>query len=132
MKNVVMTVDGSCIGNPGPGGWAAILRYDDHKLVAHGGSPRTTNNEMELMAVWEGLKRLTQPCAVTVRTDSQLVVGWLSMGWKCKHRHLARLVLAIGGTGHHLSLEKLAGHSGDPDQEECDRLAQLEARSQST
>ena len=71
MKELTLFTDGSCLGNPGPGGWACILQYGKHERILRGGEPRTTNNRMELMAAINGLKALTEVCSVTVITDSQ-------------------------------------------------------------
>ena len=72
MKEVILTTDGACIGNPGPGGWACVLRYNAHSKELFGAEPETTNNRMELRAVIEGLQALKEPCIVTVRTDSHI------------------------------------------------------------
>jgi ribonuclease HI len=81
LRSVLRHSDGSCSGNPGPGGWATILVYRGHERELHGGEPRTTNNRMELEAVIEGLRALKEPCAVTVRTDSRYVVNAFAKGW---------------------------------------------------
>jgi ribonuclease HI len=90
MKKVRLVTDGACKGNPGPGGWACILRYKDHKRELHGSAPMTTNNRMELTAAVEGLKALKEPCEVEIVTDSEYlkkgVTEWLPRwkrkGWK--------------------------------------------------
>ncbi|HXG34143.1 MAG TPA: ribonuclease HI [Bryobacteraceae bacterium] len=90
MKKVRLITDGACKGNPGPGGWACILRYKDHKRELHGSAPMTTNNRMELTAAVEGLKALKEPCEVEIVTDSEYlkkgVTEWLPRwkrkGWK--------------------------------------------------
>jgi ribonuclease HI len=89
MKEVTIYTDGACSGNPGPGGWGAILMYGEHKKELSGGEPATTNNRMELLGVINALETLKEPCAVTLYTDSQYVVnaineGWL-FGWKKKN-----------------------------------------------
>src|SRR6266849_2802122 len=92
MKKVYLITDGACVGNPGPGGWACILRYDNHKKELSGSEGMTTNNRMELRAVIEGLKVLLQSCEVTVITDSQYVrrgitewlEQWKAQGWRKK------------------------------------------------
>src|SRR5437588_2500846 len=87
VKRVHMTTDGACIGNPGPGGWACILRYFDRKKEIFGSEENTTNNRMELRAVIEGLKMLREPCEVVMVTDSQYVkkgmTEWLGL-WKAR------------------------------------------------
>ena len=90
LKKVTLTTDGACIGNPGPGGWACVLRFGEHGAECFGAAPNTTNNRMELQAVIEGLKALRESCAVTIRTDSQYVqrgvtewlAGWKANGWR--------------------------------------------------
>ena len=88
MKQVEIFTDGACRGNPGPGGWGALLRYQGNERSLYGGEQETTNNRMELMAAIEGLKALTRPCSVRLTTDSKYVkqgiTQWLA-GWKKKH-----------------------------------------------
>ena len=89
MKQIQMYTDGSCHGNPGPGGWGAILKWEDRERELSGGADATTNNQMELMAVIEGLKALRESCEVEVFTDSKYVMdgmqswihGWKKRGW---------------------------------------------------
>ena len=81
MKEIVLYTDGSCSKNPGPGGWGAILQYKQHKLELSGGAVSTTNNQMELTGVIEGLKALTEPCKVELYTDSQYIVNAINKGW---------------------------------------------------
>ena len=89
-KKVRLITDGSCLGNPGPGGWAAILKYGDRAKELCGHEPETTNNRMELTAALEGLKALQEPCEVEVKTDSEYVkngitkwvAGWKRNGWR--------------------------------------------------
>lgn len=81
LKQVELFTDGACSGNPGPGGWAAILRYSGHELELAGGESLTTNNRMELLAVINGLKKLKEPCYVSVYSDSQYVVNAIKLGW---------------------------------------------------
>src|SRR5512140_3331778 len=90
MKKVTVITDGACLGNPGPGGWAALLRYGQHYRELFGSAVQTTNNRMELTAVIEGLKALREPCGVTLITDSEYVqkgvsqwmIKWKKNGWK--------------------------------------------------
>jgi len=144
MENeVVITTDGACKGNPGPGGWCAILRYGRHERVLSGGAPHTTNNQMEMTAAIEGLKALKRPCRVRVRTDSRYlqngITEWLARwkrnGWKTVERkpvknqqlwrELDRLI-----EKHEIQWEWVQGHAGDPDNERADRIAQAEAQKQ--
>ena len=81
MKQVELFTDGACSGNPGPGGWGAILRYNGHEKELCGGAAQTTNNRMELTAVIEGLKALKEPCCVLLRSDSKYVIDGLEKGW---------------------------------------------------
>ena len=81
MKTVTLYTDGACSGNPGPGGWGAILCYGEHELSLSGGEAHTTNNRMELTAVIEGLKKLKEPCIVELYSDSKYVIDALSKGW---------------------------------------------------
>ena len=81
MKTVTLYTDGACSGNPGPGGWGAILEFMGHEKEMSGGEPSTTNNRMELTAVIEGLKALKEPCIVELYSDSKYVIDGLSKGW---------------------------------------------------
>ena len=81
MKTVTLYTDGACSGNPGPGGWGAILCYGEHELSLSGGEAHTTNTRMELTAVIEGLKKLKEPCIVELYSDSKYVIDALSKGW---------------------------------------------------
>jgi ribonuclease HI len=89
LKEVTLFTDGSCLGNPGPGGWACILRYGKHERILRGAEPHTTNNRMELVAAINGLRALTERCRVTTITDSRYLqqgmtmylVRWRSLGW---------------------------------------------------
>ena len=137
MKEVMLFTDGACSGNPGPGGWGAILRYAGTEKELSGGEPSTTNNRMELSVVIEGLSALKEPCAVTVVTDSKYVfdgvtkgwaAGWRSRGWVKKDGKPAlnpdlweRLLelLAV----HKVTFNWVKGHAGHPENERCDRLA---------
>lgn len=140
--DVTISTDGACSGNPGPGGYAAILRIGDHFKEIAGYEPRTTNNRMELRAVIEGVKALKKPCNVTVCVDSAYVcVGmsnckdWCRNGWKTKsgakaaNSDLWQELTEIGKAGgHHFSYLKVKGHSGNPDNERCDFLAKEQIR----
>lgn len=141
MKKVTIHTDGACIGNPGPGGWAALLESGDKKLALKGGEKQTTNNRMELTAAIEALAALKEPCAVTLSTDSQYVKNgitswihsWKKNGWKTaakkpvKNRELwERLDEMIAR--HDVKWKWVKGHAGDPRNEEVDSLANSEAR----
>ncbi len=141
---VLLVTDGSCLGNPGPGGWAAILRSGAHERVLTGADPATTNNRMEILAVVQGLRALTRPCTVTVKSDSQLVIkaisdGWLT-GWVAHHwqtasrkpvanRDLWEEYLAAAAP-HTVTGLWVRGHDVDPDNLRVDALAQAAARGQ--
>ena len=141
MSDVFLTVDGSCLGNPGPGGWACILRYGEEERVLRGGVAQTTNNRMEMMAAIEGLRVLSRPCDVEVATDSdylrrgmtEFLERWRSNGWKTAsgspvlNQDLWRELDDLAGY-HRLTWIHVGGHSGHPDQERCDALALESAR----
>ena len=135
-KVVQLFTDGACSGNPGPGGWCAVLlcAVEDgvKEKVLSGGASDTTNNRMELTALLEGLRVLKKPCHVTVFTDSQNVIGWLTLSWSRKDTEIARLINEIDKIvqlGHHrLEFVKVKAHSGDPINERCDRIAKSIAR----
>jgi ribonuclease HI len=141
--HVDLWTDGACSGNPGPGGWAAILvaRRADGTAAKHleisGGDPATTNNRMELQAVIEGLRALRRPTAVTVHIDSSYVmdaitkrwhVGWKARGWKTaakqpvKNQELWETLLELLD-GHTVTWKKVRGHAGVELNERCDELA---------
>lgn len=126
--DVDLYTDGACSGNPGPGGYAAILKTQGRERIITGPSEgETTNNIMELTAVREGLQALTKPCAVKVHTDSRLVVGWLRDHWRRKDSECAQVLREIDEivkTGQHvLTFELVIGHNGNPMNERCDELA---------
>ena len=127
MTNVVIYTDGACRPNPGPGGWAAVLINGQHEKHLSGGVSDSTNNRMELHAVLEGIKALKKPCAVTITTDSQNVIGWLSLGWKRKVAEIALLCReidqAIEAGGHQVAFCKVKGHGSDRLNELADALA---------
>ncbi len=140
MKRIELHTDGACLGNPGPGGWAALLRYGERERELVGGEALTTNNRRELMAAISGLEVLTEGCEVTLFTDSQYVrqgilewmPNWVRRGWKTaagdpvKNRDLwERLHAAI--QRHRIDWRWVKGHSGDPDNERVDLLARAEA-----
>jgi len=140
---VVLYGDGSCSGNPGPGGWAAILVSpgSGREVVLSGGDPATTNNRMELTAVLEGLRRLKRPSKVRVVTDSRYIVdgmtgwihGWKSNGWRTaarkpvKNRDLWEELDRLSAI-HRVEWEWTEGHAGHAENERCDELAVEETR----
>lgn len=126
MMTVSLFVDGSCRGNPGPGGYCAILQAGDHGKTLVGGDDQTTNNRMELMGVLVGLQALQRSCAVTVVTDSQYVATILRGGKAKANRDLVQAIQAAA-TSHQITVQHVAGHSGHELNEQCDRLAYAEA-----
>ena len=137
MKQIRLTTDGACIGNPGPGGWAFVLRYKDRLREGSGAESKTTNNRMELRAVIEGLRALNERCAVLVRTDSKYVKegmtnwihAWKSEDWiRTKNRALWQEVDRLQRL-HKVSCKWVKGHANDQDNERCHLLANKAARS---
>ena len=140
MKQVEIHTDGACLGNPGPGGWAALLRHGSTERELVGGEADTTNNRMELMAAIAGLEALKTPCEVVLHTDSQYVkkgIGewlpnWIRRGWKpaagepVKNRDLWER-LAASATRHQVAWRWVRGHSGHVDNERVDQLARAAA-----
>ena len=126
LAQVSMFVDGSCLGNPGPGGWAAILQCGQHEKEVVGGTDHTTNNRMELTAVIEGLKALTRRCQVTVVTDSQYVATILNGGKAKANRDLVYEV-RTQARQHEVIVQQVRGHSGHEMNELADQLAFTEA-----
>ncbi len=137
MKKITIFTDGACSGNPGPGGFGAILRYNDHEKELSGGFADTTNNRMELLAVITGLEALREPCEVTIVTDSQYVVNGIEKGWakrwkannwmrnrneKASNIDLwERLLNQL--SMHKARFQWIRGHAGHPENERCDALA---------
>jgi len=132
--------DGACKGNPGPGGWGALLKSADSRKELYGGELGTTNNRMELTAVIEGLAALKRPCKVTLYVDSQYVLkgmtewlaGWKAKGWKTaakqpvKNAELwQRLDALVATGGHQIEWRWVKGHAGDPGNERADALANM-------
>ena len=129
MTNDVKTmivVDGSCSGNPGPGGWAAILRHGEAERVITGGAAMTTNNRMALTAVIAGLRALKRPCEVVVVTDSEYVRLALTDGVMRANGDLVAEARRLAA-GHAIEVQRVAGHAGHALNERADRLA-VEAR----
>ncbi|MEI7514042.1 MAG: ribonuclease HI [Betaproteobacteria bacterium] len=139
MNKVVIYTDGACKGNPGPGGWGALLRSEDgSEKELCGGEPGTTNNRMEMMAVIEALSALKRPCQVTLHVDSQYVLkgitewlpGWKAKGWRTAAKQPVknvdlwqRLDALVAGGGHTIDWRWVRGHNGDPGNERADGLA---------
>lgn len=136
MKKVVIHSDGGCHGNPGPGGWAAVLEYGPHRREISGGVPATTNNRMELQAAIEALNSLKEPCEVEFHTDSQYVKNgisqwmpnWKRNGWRTvskkpvKNEDLWR-ALDSQVSKHKVTWHWVKGHAGHIGNERCDTLA---------
>jgi ribonuclease HI len=144
MKKVQLITDGACLGNPGRGGWAYILRFGEHKREMSGSEPQTTNNRMELTAAIQGLSAIKETCEVEVITDSEYVKngitkwihGWKRNGWKNSSKkpvvnqdlwtELDRLV-----STHQTQWTWTKGHANHDDNNRCDELATQAAREQS-
>lgn len=142
MKQVDIFTDGACSGNPGPGGWGAILRYKGTDKEISGGEKQTTNNRMELTAVIEALKLLKEPCEVTLWTDSKYVAdglgkgwaaGWKKNGWKKADKKPALNpdlwdeLLALNDK-HSITIQWIKGHASHPENERCDKMAVAESQ----
>ena len=142
MKTVTIYTDGACSGNPGPGGWGAILVYGGHRRELSGGEGCTTNNRMELTAVIEALRALNQPCQVELYSDSKYVVdalekgwvyGWKRNGWRKKDKKPAlnpdlweQLLAELDR--HQVRFHWVRGHADNPENNRCDQLAVAESR----
>lgn len=142
MKQVDIFTDGACSGNPGPGGWGAILRYKGTDKEISGGEVQTTNNRMELTAVIEALKLLKESCEVTLWTDSKYVAdglgkgwaaGWKKNGWKKADKKPALNpdlwdeLLSLNDK-HTITIQWIKGHASHPENEKCDRMAVAESQ----
>ena len=128
--------DGACRGNPGPGGWGVLMRHKGHEKTLYGAEAQTTNNRMELMAAIQGLESLTRPCQIRVTTDSKYVqqgiqewlANWKRRGWKTAARKPVKNVdlwqrLDKATAGHDIEWAWVKGHSGHPENERADELA---------
>ena len=140
-KTVHLYTDGACSGNPGPGGWGAVLRYGEAEKELSGGEPETTNNRMELTAAIRGLEALREPCRVILTSDSRYLIdavtkGWLSSwqrrGWKRGKNEPVlnvdlwqRLLPLL--ERHQVEFVWVRGHAGHPENERCDRMAVAES-----
>lgn len=138
MKSIEIYTDGACRGNPGVGGWGAIIHYLDTSKELFGGSHETTNNQMEMQAVIEGLKALKEPCNVTLYTDSKYVMdgitnwihGWKKNNWKTANKKPVKnigLWQELDGLAgkHNIEWKWVKGHAGIPGNERADELANL-------
>jgi ribonuclease HI len=136
LAEVEIFTDGACKGNPGPGGWGAIIRSGGREKELSGGEPLTTNNRMELLAAIRALQALKRPCTVTVHTDSiylrdgitKWVHGWKRNGWKTADRKPVKNAelwqeLIEAAAPHRIGWEWVRGHAGHPENERADRLA---------
>ncbi len=142
MKAVTLYTDGACSGNPGPGGWGAVLLYGSHRKELSGGAPSTTNNRMELTAVIEALKLLKEPCQVALYSDSKYVIdalekgwawGWKRRGWVKSDKKPAlnpdlwEELLQLTQI-HTLEYHWVKGHASNPLNNRCDELAVAESK----
>ena len=137
MKYIELFTDGACSGNPGPGGWGVVLRYNGHEKELSGGEKDTTNNRMELTAAIMGLTALKEPCKVRLVTDSKYVADGITKGWAESWRKndwrkadkkpalnpdlWEKLLDLI--KEHDVTIDWVKGHAGHPENERCDRLA---------
>ncbi|MBQ4538427.1 MAG: ribonuclease HI [Oscillospiraceae bacterium] len=141
-KHVTIFTDGACSGNPGPGGWGAILRYNQVEKELSGGEKETTNNRMELTAAISALSALKEPCKVTLYSDSKYLVdgmskgwakGWRAKGWRksdgkpALNPDLWQQLLDLFER-HEVELVWIKGHNEHPENERCDRLAVAESK----
>jgi ribonuclease HI len=135
LKTITLFSDGSALGNPGPGGFGAILRFGDVEKIVRGGEKHTTNNRMELLGVIEGLRALKEPCNVTIISDSSYVIrginewigGWVKRNFaKVKNPDLWLQYLEVS-KGHRIQGVWVRGHNGHIENERCDQIAREEA-----
>ncbi len=142
MKTIILYTDGACSGNPGPGGWAALLMHGDHEKMLSGADPNTTNNRMEMMAVIEGLRALQKPCLVRVHSDSAYIINaftqgwidnWIRRGWKkadkkpVENQDLWRDMMQAMER-HTVEWVKVKGHSDDVLNQRVDEQAVMESK----
>jgi ribonuclease HI len=145
MTEAVIYTDGACSGNPGPGGWGAVLRYGDHVKELHGGEASTTNNRMELMAAISALEALSRPSTVQLYTDSRYVLdgitkwlpNWERRGWRTAAKQPVKNVdlwqrLVAAEQPHEITWHWVKGHNGDPGNERADELARQGASEATT
>ena len=137
MDNVTIYTDGACSGNPGPGGWGALMQFGAHERELKGGEPQTTNNRMELFAAIAALEALKRPCTVNLHTDStylrdgitKWIINWKRNGWKTAAKKPVKNVdlwqrLEAAIQRHEIAWHWVKGHAGDPGNEAADALAQ--------
>lgn len=137
MKTVYLYTDGACSGNPGPGGYGAILKYGKYEKEICGGDENTTNNRMELLGVIKGLEALNEPCHVVLTSDSKYVIDALTLGWAEKWKQngwmrnkkdaalnpdLWERLLQLT-SNHEMEYNWVKGHAGHPENERCDKMA---------
>ncbi len=137
ISEVIIYTDGACSGNPGPGGWGALLRHNGKEKELSGGEAHTTNNRMEMMAVIEAIRAIKKPCLLKIHSDSALIINamtkgwiesWQAKGWKktdkkpVENQDLWLELLEVIGA-HQVEWIKVKGHSGIPDNERVDQLA---------
>ncbi len=142
MKTVTIYTDGACSGNPGPGGWGAILLYGPHKKELSGGEAQTTNNRMELTAVIRALEQLKEPCAVELYSDSKYIIDALTLGWAkswqakgwrkpdkkpALNPDLWERLLALCDT-HAVTCHWVKGHAENEYNNRCDEMAVMESQ----
>lgn len=136
MKHVTIYTDGACRGNPGPGGWGALLRYGSHEKILSGAEDHTTNNRMELMGAIQALAAMQQPCKIDLYTDSQYVqkgisewiAGWKKRGWKKADKTAVKnadlwMELDKEASRHTVTWHWVKGHSGHPENDLVDSIA---------
>ncbi len=136
LPQVSIVTDGACSGNPGPGGYAALLRFGEHEKIVQGGASLTTNNRMELRAAIAGLAALKRPCRVDIYTDSDYLKSgitrwiptWQRNGWRTRHKEPVKnrdlwLALLAALEPHQVTWHWVRGHAGNADNERADRLA---------
>ncbi|RVU34330.1 ribonuclease HI [Rheinheimera riviphila] len=144
-KTVAIFTDGSCLGNPGPGGYGVVLKYNQHLKELAGGFKLTTNNRMELMAAIIGLESLKEDCSVVLTTDSQYVrlgitqwlKNWKRNNWRTSQKEPVKNKdlwqrLDAASSRHHIDWQWVKGHAGHPENERCDELARVAATEQAT
>lgn len=137
-NHVEIYTDGACSGNPGPGGWGAILRFKGVEKELSGGDPETTNNRMEMMAAISALEALKRPCVIDIYTDSSYVrdgitkwiFGWQKRGWKTADKKPVKNVelwlrMLEALRPHKVEWHWVKGHAGHPENERCDELARM-------
>jgi len=137
LDNVTIYTDGACSGNPGPGGWGALIQFGAHERELKGGEPQTTNNRMELFAAIAALEALKRPCTVNLHTDStylrdgitKWIINWKRNGWKTAAKKPVKNVdlwqrLEAAIQRHEIAWRWVKGHAGDPGNEAADALAQ--------